>query len=108
MRQLVYREEEALRQVADYYDFYIDVDSCKNVEIHHSTFMTGDDAICVKAGKDREARKLKKSSEDIYIHDCTVMHSPSGFVIGSEMSRGVRNVLVEDIPEFRNVLIEFS
>lgn len=74
----------------------LDVDSCKNVEIHHSTFMTGDDAICVKAGKDREARKLKKSSENIHIHDCTVMHSPSGFVIGSEMSRGVRNVLVED------------
>lgn len=74
----------------------IDVDSCKNVEIHHSTFMTGDDAICVKAGKDRQARTLKKSSENIYIHDCTVLHSPSGFVIGSEMSRGVKNVLVED------------
>lgn len=74
----------------------IDVDSCKNVHIHHSTFMTGDDAICIKAGKDREARRLKKPSENIYVHDCTVMQSPSGVVIGSEMSRGVRNVLVED------------
>ena len=51
----------------------IDVDSCKNVHIHHSTFMTGDDAICIKAGKDRQARLLKKPSENIYVHDCTVI-----------------------------------
>lgn len=74
----------------------IDVDSCKNVHIHHSTFMTGDDAICIKSGKDRQARLLKKPSENIYVHDCTVLHSPSGIVVGSEMSRGVKNVLVED------------
>ena len=74
----------------------IDVDSCSNVHIHHSLFMTGDDAICIKSGKDRQARSLKKPSENIHIHDCTVMQSPSGIVIGSEMSRGVKNVLVED------------
>ncbi len=74
----------------------IDVDSCKNVHIHHSTFMTGDDAICIKSGKDRQARSLKTPSENIYVHDCIVLHSPSGVVIGSEMSRGVRNVVVED------------
>lgn len=74
----------------------IDVDSCRNVHIHHSTFMTGDDAICIKSGKDRQARLLKKPSENIHVHDCTVLQSPSGIVIGSEMSRGVKNVLVED------------
>ncbi len=74
----------------------IDVDSCKNVEICDSTFMTGDDAICIKSGKDKEARLLKKPSENIYVHNCTVLNSPSGFVIGSEMSRGVKHVLVED------------
>lgn len=74
----------------------IDIDSCKNVHVHHSVFMTGDDAICIKSGKDRQARALKKPAENIYIHDCTVLHSPSGVVIGSEMSRGVKNVLVEN------------
>ena len=74
----------------------IDLDSCKNVHVHHCTFMTGDDAICVKSGKDRVARSLKKPSENIYIHDCNVIQSPSGFVIGSEMSRGVKNVTVEN------------
>ncbi|MBR4455601.1 MAG: alpha-galactosidase, partial [Solobacterium sp.] len=72
-----------------------DVDSCRRVHIHHCVLQTGDDAICLKAGKDREARKQKKPCEDVWIHDCRVGHSHGGFVIGSEMSRGVRNVLVE-------------
>lgn len=74
----------------------IDVDSCNRVHIHHCTLETGDDAICLKAGKDREARKLKKPCENVLIHDCKVGQSHGGFVIGSEMSRGVHNVLVKD------------
>ena len=72
------------------------MESCRYVHIHHSDFQTGDDGICLKAGKDREARKLLKPCEDVYIHDCKVGMSHGGFVIGSEMSRGVRNVLVKD------------
>ncbi|MBQ7678402.1 MAG: glycoside hydrolase family 28 protein [Butyrivibrio sp.] len=74
----------------------LDVDSCNRVHIHHCEFQTGDDGICLKAGKDREARKLLQPCENVLIHDCKVYQSPSGFVIGSEMSRGVRNVLVHD------------
>lgn len=74
----------------------IDVDSCKNVHIHHCSFQTGDDAICLKAGKDRAARALKKPCENVHVHDCKVLLSPGSFVIGSEMSRGVRNVLIEN------------
>lgn len=74
----------------------IDVDSCKNVEIHHCSFQTGDDAICLKSGKDRAARAITGPCENIHIHDCKVIMSPGGFVVGSEMSRGVRNVLVEN------------
>ena len=74
----------------------IDVESCSRVHIHHCSFETGDDGICLKAGKDREARKLLKPCENILIHDCRVGQSHGGFVIGSEMSRSVRNVLVHD------------
>ncbi len=74
----------------------IDIDSCCRVDLHHSTFQTGDDAICLKSGKDREARRLKKPCENIRIQNCTVGHSFGGFVVGSEMSRGVRNVLVKN------------
>lgn len=74
----------------------IDIESCKNVEICYCNFTTGDDGICIKSGKDREARKLVGPCENVHIHHCFVGHSHGGFVIGSEMSRGVRNVLVED------------
>ncbi len=74
----------------------IDVDSCNKVHIHNCDFRTGDDGICLKSGKDREARKLKKPCENVYVHDCKVGKSHGGFVIGSEMSRGVRNVLVQN------------
>ena len=74
----------------------IDVESCTRVHIHHSDFQTGDDGICLKAGKDREARKLLTPCEDVLVHDCKVGQSHGGFVVGSEMSRGVRNVLVKN------------
>ncbi|MBP3205316.1 MAG: glycoside hydrolase family 28 protein [Lachnospiraceae bacterium] len=74
----------------------IDVESCDRVHIHHCDFQTGDDGICLKAGKDREARKLLKPCENVLVHDCKVGQSHGGFVIGSEMSRGVRNVLVRN------------
>lgn len=74
----------------------IDIESCKNVEVCYSNFSTGDDGICIKSGKDREARQIVGPSENIHIHHCYAGQGHGGFVIGSEMSRGVRNVLVED------------
>ena len=74
----------------------IDVESCKYVHIHHCDLQTGDDGICLKSGKDRAARAFDGPCENVYIHDCKVGMSHGGFVIGSEMSRGVRNVLVEN------------
>jgi hypothetical protein len=58
-------------------------------------FETGDDAICVKSGKNEEARAFEGPCENVYIHDCLVNEGHGGFVVGSEMSRGVKNILVE-------------
>mgnify|MGYP002585737556 CR=1 FL=1 len=74
----------------------IDVESCKKVHIHNCTFETGDDAICLKSGKNAVARQIEGPCEDVYIHDCLVNKGHGGFVIGSEMSRGIKNVLVEN------------
>ena len=74
----------------------IDVESCTNVEIAHSVFEVGDDGICLKSGKNREARKIKKPTKNVWIHDCKVFDAHGGFVVGSEMSRGVSNVLIEN------------
>lgn len=74
----------------------LDLESCSKVHIHDTKFDVGDDAICMKSGKDAVARKIPGPTEDVYIHDCVVYHGHGGFVVGSEMSRGVRRVTVEN------------
>ena len=74
----------------------LDVESCENVEICDCYFNAGDDGICIKSGKNREAREIEGPSQNIHVHHCKVGNGHGGFVVGSEMSRGVRNILVED------------
>lgn len=74
----------------------LDLDSCRYVEVSDSQFDVGDDAICIKSGKDADGRELGVPCQDIGIRDCVVYHGHGGFVIGSEMSGGVRNVSITD------------
>lgn len=74
----------------------IDLESCKNCEIVNTEFSVGDDGICIKSGKNAEARKTKIPTENVWIHGCKVLDAHGGFVVGSEMSRGVKNIIVED------------
>ena len=74
----------------------IDVESCKNVIIANSSFDVGDDAICIKSGKDEQGRKRGMPTENVIIDNCTVYHGHGGFVIGSEMSGGARNIKVSN------------
>ena len=74
----------------------IDIDACENVLLTGSTFDVGDDAICIKSGKDEDGRRHAKACRNLVITDCTVYHGHGGFVVGSEMSGGVENILVRD------------
>ena len=74
----------------------IDPDSCRNVLIEDCMVDTGDDGICLKSGRDADGRELGRPCENVLIRRCLVRRAHGGFVIGSEMSGGVRNVLVED------------
>ena len=74
----------------------IDVESCKNVLIENSIFDVGDDALCMKSGRDVEGRKRGMPTENVIIRGCTVYASHGGFVIGSEMSGGARNIHVSN------------
>jgi polygalacturonase len=74
----------------------IDVESCKNVLIENSVFDVGDDALCMKSGRDAEGRKRAMPTENVIIRGCTVYASHGGFVIGSEMSGGARNIYVSN------------
>jgi polygalacturonase len=72
----------------------VDVESCKNVLLENSTFDVGDDGICIKSGRDAAGRKRGLPTENMTVRNCTVYHAHGGFVIGSEMSGGARNLVV--------------
>lgn len=74
----------------------LDLESCRNALVLNSTFDAGDDCICLKSGRDEEGRKRGMPTENIIVRGCTVYNGHGGFVVGSEMSGGVRNVLVEN------------
>jgi len=72
----------------------IDLESCKNTLIINSTFDAGDDGICIKSGKDEEGRRRARPCENLIVDNCTVFKGHGGFVVGSEMSGGVKNIKV--------------
>lgn len=72
----------------------LDLESSKNVLVYNNTFDVGDDAICFKSGKDQDGRNRGMPTENVIVKNNTVYHGHGGFVIGSEMSGGVRNVHV--------------
>lgn len=74
----------------------LDVESCKNVLITNCFFDAGDDAICLKSGKDKDGRRRGEPCENVIVKNNTVLHGHGGFVIGSEMSGGVKNVYVSE------------
>lgn len=74
----------------------IDIESCKNVYLYKSNFDVGDDAICMKSGRDHYGRERDMPTENVIIQDCIVYHGHGGFTIGSEMSGGVRNVKISN------------
>ena len=64
--------------------------------IINNIFDAGDDAICIKSGKDEDGRKRGEPCQNVIVKNNTVLHGHGGFVVGSEMSGGVRNVYVAD------------
>lgn len=74
----------------------IDVESCKNVILENSNFDVGDDAICIKSGKDEDGRRRGIPSENLVVRNNIVYHGHGGVTVGSEMSGGVRNMHVSN------------
>lgn len=75
----------------------LDVDSCRNVVIYDNAFDVGDDAICLKSGKDAEGRARGRPTENLVVRNNVVYHGHGGFVVGSEMSGGIRNIHVAEL-----------
>jgi polygalacturonase len=75
----------------------VDIDSSKHVRISDSYFDTGDDAICIKSGKDADGLRVNRITEDVAITNCTIKHGHGAVVLGSETSGGIRNIVASNI-----------
>lgn len=74
----------------------LDLESCKNSIIVNSLFDSGDDGICIKSGKDKQGRSRGVPTENVIVYNCKVFQGHGGFVVGSEMSGGVKNISVKN------------
>ena len=73
----------------------IDPECSRNILIEGVAFDNGDDNVAIKSGRDNDGWNVHSPSENIIIRNCHFkgLHA---VVIGSEMSSGVRNVIVEN------------
>lgn len=74
----------------------INPESCRNVHIANCHISVGDDCITIKSGKDRSGRKVNIPAENYTITNCTMLRGHGGVVIGSEMSGGVKNIVISN------------
>ena len=74
----------------------LDLESCTNALIVNSKFDAGDDGICLKSGKDADGRRRAVPCANVVVDGCTVFAGHGGFVVGSEMSGGVKNIAVKN------------
>lgn len=74
----------------------LDPECSRNILIEGIAFNNGDDNVAIKSGRDNDGWNAKMPSENIIIRNCHFkgLHA---VVIGSEMSSGVRNVIVETV-----------
>lgn len=75
----------------------IAIDSSTFVLVENSTFNTGDDAIVLKSGRDKDGWRVHRPTENVVIRDCTIKEAHGAIAIGSEMSGDIRNVFGSDI-----------
>lgn len=74
----------------------VDPEMSQNVLIENCIFDQGDDAIAIKSGRNQDAWRLNTPAKNIVIRNCHVKHGHQLLAVGSELSGGVENVLVEN------------
>lgn len=84
-----------------------DPESSNRVLIEDCNFMCGDDAVAIKSGRDADGRQVGRPSSNIVIRRCLFNSECNGLCIGSEMSGGVENVVMDsvEIASVKNALL---
>ena len=75
----------------------MDIDSSQDVRISNCYLDTGDDAICLKSGKDADGLRVNRPTANVTITNCTVHHGHGAVVLGSETSGGFHNIVASNI-----------
>ena len=75
----------------------IDPDSTRNMNIFNTFLRTGDDAVTLKSGRNREGYELDKPNAFIRITDCVADHVLGGFGTGSEDAAGEHDILYQNL-----------
>ncbi|MFW5830661.1 MAG: glycoside hydrolase family 28 protein [Prolixibacteraceae bacterium] len=75
----------------------IDFDSSTTGLVEQCTFITGDDAVVFKSGRDRDGWRVNKPTKDIVVRNCKAPQVLHGIAFGSEMSGGIENIYIENI-----------
>lgn len=74
----------------------INPESCSYVHISNCHISVGDDCITIKSGKDIPGRTKNRPAENYTITNCTMLNGHGGVVIGSEMSGGVKKIVISN------------
>lgn len=74
----------------------LDIEMTRNVLVENCRFNQGDDGIVLKSGRNADAWRLNRPTENVVVRNCDLGSSHSLLGIGSELSGGVRNVWVTD------------
>jgi polygalacturonase len=74
----------------------VDPEMTENMLIEDCVFDQGDDAISVKSGRDRDAWRIGIPARNIVMRNCRIKNGHQLMAIGSELSAGVENVLVDN------------
>ena len=74
----------------------VDLEMSRNFLIEGCIFDQGDDAVVIKAGRNRDAWRLNTPCENIVVRNCTILEGHTLLGIGSELSGGIRNIYMHD------------
>lgn len=72
------------------------IDSSRDVLIEDCQIEAGDDCISLKSGMNEDGWRIGRPTENVVIRRVRATGGHGGLAIGSEMSGGIRNVLVQD------------
>lgn len=70
----------------------IDLEMTRNVLVENCRFDQGDDAVVIKSGRNQDAWRINRPTENVVVRNCDIIQGHVLLGIGSEMSGGVRNV----------------